>query len=153
MRAAHRPDIMTMYPRRASIGMRAQSPNDTGTNLRPADGSMPGYGGIERHGAVRVAIPFPATVRGMDQTGDRFTLDTILDNLSSTGLYLRIAQPVERGARLFVVVRLAIASAHQIPAACVAVQGAVLRAELRSDGTCGVAVAFTRHRFLYVSTT
>jgi c-di-GMP-binding flagellar brake protein YcgR len=107
--------------------------------------------GIERRGAVRVAIPFPATVRGLDQTGDRFTLDTILDNLSSTGLYLRLARMVAPGAALFIVVRLTVVPAQQVAAASVAVRGVVLRAELQLDGTWGVAVRFTRHRFLYAS--
>jgi hypothetical protein len=133
--------------------MRTQSPNHIGSSLRPAAGAMPGHSGLERRGAVRIAMPFPAIVRGMDQTGDRFTLDAVLDNLSSTGLYLRLAQPVERGATLFVVVRLAIAPAHQVPAACVAVRGVVLRAEPQPDGTGGIAVMFTRHRFLYAATT
>jgi hypothetical protein len=133
--------------------MPAQSPNHMGSNLKPAAGAMPGQGGLERRGAVRIAMPFPAIVRGIDQTGDRFTLDAVLDNLSSTGLYLRLAQPVERGATLFVLVRLAIAPAHQVRAACVAVQGVVLRAEPQPDDTCGIAVVFTRHRFLYAATT
>jgi len=31
------------------------------------------------------------------------------------------------------------------------VRGVVLRAELQPSGMCGVAVRFTRHRFLYAS--
>jgi len=133
--------------------MPVQSPNHMASKPRPVAGSMNECGGIERRGAVRVAIPFPATVRGMDQTGDRFTLDTVLDNLSSTGLYLRLARLVEPGATLFVVVRLAVVSAQQVAAASVAVRGVVLRAEPQSSGMRGVAILFTRHRFLYAVAT
>src|SRR5438094_362515 len=72
MRAAHKPAIMPTYPRKASIVMAAQSPNHMVSSLGPVAGSMNGCGGIERRGAVRVAIPFPATVRGRVETGDRF---------------------------------------------------------------------------------
>jgi PilZ domain len=133
--------------------MAAQSPNHMASNLGPVAGSMNGCDGIERRGAVRVAIPFPATVRGMDQTGDRFTLDTVLDNLSSTGLYLRSARLVEPGATLFVVVRLAVVSAQQVAAASVAVRGVVLRSELQPGGTYGIGVVFNGHRFLYAVAT
>jgi hypothetical protein len=131
--------------------MHVQSPNHMASKPRPVAGSMNACGGVERRGAVRVAIPFPATVRGMDQTGDRFTLDTVLDNLSSTGLYLRLARLVEPGAALFIVVRLTVVPAQQVAGASVAVRGVVLRSELQPSGMCGVAVRFTRHRFLYAS--
>jgi c-di-GMP-binding flagellar brake protein YcgR len=133
--------------------MHAQSPHHMASKPRPVAGSMNEFDGIERRGAVRVAIPFPATVRGMDQTGDRFTLDTVLDNLSSTGLYLRLARLVEPGAALFIVVRLTVVPAQQVAAASVAVRGVVLRAEPQAGETCGIAVGFTSHRFLYAVTT
>ena len=129
--------------------MAAQSPNDMGSNLGSAAGSMPCRSSIERRGAVRLALPFPATVRGMDQRGDRFTLDTLLDNLSSTGLYLRMAQPIEPGTTLFVVVRLSMTPARQVPAPSVAARCVALRAERQPGGDWGIAFAFTRHRFLY----
>jgi PilZ domain len=153
MRAAHRPGIMTTYTRKVSIVMAAQSPHHTVSNLGPVAGSMNGCDGIERRGAVRVAIPFPATVRGRDETGDRFTLDTVLDNLSSTGLYLRLARLVAPGATLFVVVRLAVVSDQQIAAASVAVRGVVLRSEPQPGGRDGIAVRFNGHRFLYAVAT
>jgi hypothetical protein len=46
--------------------------------------------------ADRVALP--ATVRGVERHGERFELYTLLDNLSATGLYPRLARPVKPGA-------------------------------------------------------
>ena len=129
--------------------MTAQSPNDIGSSLGSAAGFMPCRSSIERRGAARLALPFPATVRGMDQQGDRFTVQTLLDNLSSTGLYLRMARSVEPGTTLFVVVRLSIAPARQVSAPSVAARCVVLRAERRPGGEWGIALAFTHHRFLY----
>jgi hypothetical protein len=42
--------------------------------------------------------------RGVDRCGERFELETLLDNLSATGLHLRLARPVEPGATLFIIV-------------------------------------------------
>ncbi|MDP9315225.1 MAG: PilZ domain-containing protein [Chloroflexota bacterium] len=103
---------------------------------------------VERRHALRVDLPFPATVRGIDATGERFTVNTQLDNLSACGLYLRLQRPVEPGAHLLLVVRL---STTPYTGPHVALRGTVLRTQGYADGRCGVAVAFDRHRFLYVS--
>ena len=149
MRAVPKPSMIIVSPRKACIVMSAQSPHHMASNPRPVAGSINGCSRIERRGAVRVALPFPAIVRGREPTGDRYTLDTVLDNLSSTGLYLRLTQVVAPGASLFVVIRLAIAPAHQIAAPSVAVHGVVVWAELQPCDMCGIAVMFTDHRFLY----
>ena len=129
--------------------MPSQLLNQTITDLQPAAHSMPPYQDIESRSSPRIELPFPATVRGVDATGERFTLDTVLDNLSAGGLYLRLARPVRRGMKLFIVVRLSTCRDPEVPAARVALQGVVLRAEPQPDGRCGVAVVFQRHRFLY----
>ena len=112
---------------------------------------MPPDGGVECRSAVRIELPFPATVRGVDATGERFELDTVLDNFSGTGLYLRLARRVEPGMKLFIVVRLSLAPARQARAARVALRGVVLWVEPQADGRHGIAVAFRRHRFLYLA--
>ena len=105
---------------------------------------------MERRRALRVELPFPVTVRGTDATGEHFTVDAVLDNLSACGLYFRLSRPVAPGAKLFVVVRLALGSEPEA-APGVAMRGVVVRAELLDDGRCGVAVSFDSHRFLYAS--
>ncbi len=113
----------------------------------PSIGQLEGrVADTERRRALRVGLPFPVTVRGMDATGDRFTLETTLDNLSACGLYFCLPRPVAPGAKLFIVVRLSLGSDA---APRVALRGVVVRAELLPDGRTGVAVAFDDHRFLY----
>jgi hypothetical protein len=102
---------------------------------------------------VRVETPFPVTVRGVDRAGNPFRLDIELDNLSSTGLYMRLARPLDPGAALFVVIRLSTTLVHQVAAPGVAACGVVLRVEPQPDGRYGIAAAFRRHWFLYASTT
>lgn len=105
---------------------------------------------MERRSALRVALPFPATVRGMDKDGEQFEAHTHLGNLSAAGLYIWLQQPLEPGALLFVAVRLTLNEQHGERAAGVAIKGVVLRADARDDNGWGYAVLFVRHRFLFV---
>ena len=102
----------------------------------------------ERRRKPRIREPFPVTVHGVDGSGEAFEINTHLDNLSASGLYLRLAECVEPGMRLFIVIRLSAAPAEEASAPRIAIHGVVLRAEFRSEMECGVAVAFTHHRFL-----
>ena len=131
--------------------MLSQSLNRTFVEMRA--GSPLPHGERERRRAIRVDASFPATLRGTDRTGERFTQAVVLDSLSACGLYLRLARPVELGASVFVVVRLSTAPADVAPAPNVAFRGTVRRVELQDDSRYGLAVEFTRHRFLYVLAT
>lgn len=96
----------------------------------------------ERRGKLRIAVPFHAKVRGRDSGGDEFTVDTVLDNISADGLYMRIVPRVEVGQRLRIDVGL-----HTTPDVTgrsprFSVEGTVLRAEEKLGGACGVAVSF-----------
>jgi PilZ domain len=103
----------------------------------------PRYTGRERRRTPRIEIPFPALVRGVDVEDQAFEAHTVLDNLSSHGLYLRLAQRVFSGMRLFVLIRLSVTP----NANCIAVHGVVLRTEPRA-GVLGTAIRFTHHRFI-----
>ena len=124
--------------------------NGLDANLSLAYGSMPAADLIERRGTPRIATPFPATVRGVDQAGDRFTIDTVLDNFSAAGLCLRLVRPIELGATMFVVVRFTVAPAAMLAAPGVAARAVVVWAE-RRGGAWGVAMKFTHRRFLYAA--
>src|SRR5262245_2956767 len=100
--------------------------------------------GPERRRTPRIEVPFPALVRGVDVDAQAFETHTVLDNLNSYGLYLRLVQQVALGMRLFVVIRLSVAP----NANCIALRGVVLRMEPRT-GAFGVALGFTHHRFIY----
>jgi PilZ domain-containing protein len=91
---------------------------------------------------------FPVKVRGRDSTGRAFETDIELDNLSVSGLYLRLAETVAEGEKLFMLVRLSAAQSGQRVGARVAVRGAVLRCEPQPDGKCGLAVVIRHHRLL-----
>ena len=87
-------------------------------------------------------------VRGVDADGVPFEVETVLNDLSAGGFYVRLLQRVEFGAKLFTVVRISTDPRAWSPAPRVAVHGVVRRVAPQADGRCGVGVTFTRHRFL-----
>jgi PilZ domain len=103
---------------------------------------------MQRRNKIRIQESFPVTVRGVDRNGQEFLTDTVLDNISAGGFYLRIRQHVEQGAKLFAVIQLANENADKGTAPRVAAHGQVLRSELKPDGRFGLAVEIRRHRFL-----
>ncbi len=104
--------------------------------------------GIERRSKARVRTPFPATVRGVNTKGEAFETRTHLNNLSAGGLHLDLPQPVDEAAKLFIVIWLAPEPTSEVSTPRVAVRGTALRAEAHADGTYGVAVAISKHKFL-----
>jgi len=104
--------------------------------------------GPENRRHPRIFEPFPAAARGVDANGDPFDINTVLENFSAGGLYLKLPKRLEPGAKLFAVVRLAKAAASEELAPVVAARGVVVRVDPQPDGGHGVAIKFTRHRFL-----
>jgi c-di-GMP-binding flagellar brake protein YcgR len=102
----------------------------------------------ERRQKPRIDIPFSARVSGLDANGQAFETNSVLDNFSAGGLYLRMARSLKQGAELLVLVELPTALAGDEGATQIEAQGVILRAEPQPNGGCGVAVAFTKHRFL-----
>lgn len=107
--------------------------------------SLPGsYFGEERRRKARIYGPFSAVVRGVDARGQLFKTIATVENLSVAGTYLRMAEQVENGAKIFLVAQISQNKAKT--AAKVAVKGIVSRVETKPDGTRGVAVDILRHR-------
>lgn len=100
-------------------------------------------------GAAWIETPFQATVRGMAQGGERFTLDTVLDGLSPSYLALRLPYEVEPEQSLFFVVWLRVPAVRGIAGSGVAVRGRVVCSEARPGNVWRVTAALTRQRFLY----
>jgi hypothetical protein len=113
-------------------------------------GSLPP--GEDRRSKPRIYVPFHATVRGLNNEGDEFDVETVVDNMSSDGLYLRMMPRVKEGARLTIALKLDTAPDLTQPdltqeAQPVLVDGVVLRSENKAGGVCGVAVVFDKVRF------
>ena len=102
----------------------------------------------QRRHSPRVHFPYTARLWSTDAAGRTWKADTVLDNISTGGLYLRLNRRVRAGAHVHVAVRLSAASAETYPALRLVAEGAVLRTEPQPDNTCGVAVEFSRRRVL-----
>jgi hypothetical protein len=98
---------------------------------------------VERRAKPRLNDSLPVRVWGIDCDGEMLGLDGHLDNLSSTGLYLRIPWQLKISSSISLVVRLLNGSG-----AMAAIRGKVLRDDLQLDGSRGIAVMITEHSFL-----
>jgi len=108
----------------------------------------PDYRGQEQRKQPRIYEPFPAKVAGKGREGDPFEAETLLDDLSTGGLYMRLDRHIGTGAKLFVELRLAPAPSRENVGQRVAAECVVLRSEPQPDGRCGLAVRFTHYKCL-----
>lgn len=99
----------------------------------------------ERRRKPRLNEPFPARIWGVDSGDLPFNVDCVLDNISSTGVYLRMARPVTVGSDVRLIVHLL---SGPTTGATASLQGRILRSELQPDGKHGVAISIDKHRFL-----
>jgi hypothetical protein len=115
-------------------------------NIRRIGKALPGASGpAERRSKARINEPFPSKAWGVDVTGKAFELDCTLDNLSSSGVYLRLPKLVMSGEKLSLVVTFA----NGIESGAKALlQCQVVRTEPQPDGRHGIAVAIREHHFI-----
>jgi hypothetical protein len=103
---------------------------------------------VERRSQPRVHEAFPAQVRGVDDAGQGFELETVLDNLSTGGLYMRLPRSVRCGSKLSLVVRFPGLQNGTNFVPLISLKGTVTRAEPQADGRCGLAVVLSTSRLL-----
>src|SRR5258708_39795532 len=95
-------------------------------NRGPDGDALPHYASQERRASPRIETPFPAMVRSVDIYDQSFEEHTVLDNLSSGGLYIRLARQVQQGVRLFVLFQLSIELDADSSIAGIALHGVAL---------------------------
>lgn len=117
-------------------------------DLRPNNGHLKTDRTLDRRQQPRIYEQFPVKVQGVDSGGEAFDDTVRLDNVSAGGLYLKLARSVERGARVAIDIRFSTVELSAISSPRLAVRGVVLRVDPQPGGACGLAVAFTHHRFL-----
>ena len=95
-----------------------------------------------------VALPYLTRVSGRDAAGRKFKDYALLDNIGTTGLSVRLSHSLTPGMKLSVAVRLSLQPEWQVSAQYLVARCQVIRVEPQADGTSGVAVSFTRCRFI-----
>jgi len=98
----------------------------------------------ESRSSARIDAAYPARLRGVDVNDQPFKEETVLQNLSAGGLYLRLKRMVREGAEVSLAVRLSTAESRDGPVLRLGARGTVLRVEPQWDGSYGVAVEFLR---------
>jgi hypothetical protein len=109
------------------------------------EGASAGPQNLERRRKPRLKEPFPARLWGVDSGDLPFNVGCVLDNISSTGLYLRVPKLVDAGSEVRLIVHLLHGPTSGVTAS---VQGRVVRTESQTDGSHGLAIAISRHKFL-----
>jgi hypothetical protein len=99
----------------------------------------------ERRSKPRSTNALPARVWGVDVDDHPFSLDCMLDNISASGLYLRLPRRMKFSATLSLVVRLLHGPFQGMSAA---IKGTVIRNERERAGDTGIAVRIVEHRFI-----
>ena len=99
----------------------------------------------ERRGKLRVKEPFPARIWGVDSGDLPFNFDCVIDNISSSGLYLRMPRQMPQGGEVRLIVHLL---SGPTSAASARISGEILRDEPQPDGKHGIAGAIKGHRIL-----
>ena len=94
---------------------------------------------------MRVHLPFPASVEGVNDGGEPFRVDTVLDDISVGGVYLRLTERVSPEAVLMIKARFSVVTNRGL---VVGMMGKVLRVEPKPGGVLGVAVAVEQKRIL-----
>ena len=99
----------------------------------------------ERRLKARINEPFPARIWGVDSDALPFNVPGVVDNISSSGVYLKTAQAVTVGSEVKLIVHFLSGPTSGVTAS---LQGRILRSESQGDGKHGLAIAINKHRFL-----
>ncbi|HEY0378610.1 MAG TPA: PilZ domain-containing protein [Pyrinomonadaceae bacterium] len=103
--------------------------------------------GVERRSETRICTPFPVTVQGVDASGAAFQRQTIVDNISTSGLSVRLMQALEPGSPVYLTVQLATAHDAGEHSLWVSGYGVVRHVRPKEGGTFGYGIEF-KHRCL-----
>jgi hypothetical protein len=117
------------------------------------DGHLPSAGSIfrtrrppvERRSKPRSNDALPARVWGVDIEDEPFSFDCLVDNISGSGIYLRMPRRMKFSSAISLVVRLI---NGPVEGAAAAIKGIVIRDQIEDDGHRGVGIRIVEHRFI-----
>lgn len=105
----------------------------------------PRHAVVERRAKPRANDALPARVWGVDVDDQPFGFDCLLDNMSASGVYLRLPRRVRFCSPMSLVVRLLKGPGENRAAA---IKGTVIRDKAEPDGHIGVAIRIVEHQFI-----
>jgi hypothetical protein len=114
-------------------------------HLSVEESLKPRNAAIERRAKPRANEALPARVWGVDVDDQPFGFDCLLDNISASGLYLRLPRRLKFCSPVSVFVKLLKGPGDNKAAA---IKGTVIRDNAESDGHTGVAIRIVEHQFI-----
>lgn len=100
---------------------------------------------FERRAKPRSHDKLRARVWGVDSDDQPFSLDCVLDNISASGLYLRLPRRMKFSASISLAVRL---QNGPDDGTFAAINGTVIRDQIERDGHMGVGIKILEHSFI-----
>ena len=100
---------------------------------------------VERRAKPRSSDALPARVWGVDIDDQPFSFECHLDNMSASGVYLRMPRRMKFSSAISLVVRLL---SGPLEGKSAAIKGRVIRDESWPDGHRGVGIRIIEHRFI-----
>ena len=100
---------------------------------------------VERRAKPRASDSFPARVWGVDSDDQPFSYDCHLENISASGLYLRMPRRLKFASVVSLVVELL---NGPVDGTAAAIKGTVIRDESKADGHRGFGIRILEHKFI-----
>ena len=100
---------------------------------------------VERRTKPRSNDALPARVWGVDIEDQPFSFDCLVDNISGSGVYLRLLRRMKFSSAISLVVQLL---NGPVEGATAAIKGIVIRDQMESEGHRGVGIRIVEHRFI-----
>ena len=99
----------------------------------------------ERRVKPRSNDALPARVWGVDSDDQPFSFDCSVENISGSGVYLRMPRRMKFSSAISLVVRLL---NGPVEGATAAIKGIVIRDQVETDGHRGIGIRIVEHRFI-----
>ena len=101
--------------------------------------------GRERRSKPRIVEKFAANARGIDVNGKQFSVSCTVENISASGVFLRCEEDVVPGSEVKLQVHFFVAGET---GSTIEAFGTVVRIEPLRDGSLGLAIEISQHKFL-----
>ena len=99
----------------------------------------------ERRSKPRIAEKFAAKANGVDVNGQQFSVPCTVENISASGVYLKCEEDVIPASEVKLRIHFFVEGET---GSTIEARGPVVRIEPLSDGSLGLAIEISQHKFL-----
>lgn len=99
----------------------------------------------ERRSKPRISETFAAKAKGVDVNGKQFSVPCTVENISASGVYLKCEEAVVAGSELKLQVHFFV---EGDAGSTIEAHGPIVRVDTLSDGSYGMAISISHHKFL-----